>query len=221
VEPLPSSELLAKIKEYNIDFLKGCIYLTNSKIDFYTGYFQNESFDDVSSVHSDWWGVTNESVKLCVPSYTFKYLIDTFHVNAITYLKIDTEGSEWEIIQQLNNNLRIELPKIVQFEYGGGSLKKENKDGWSEYYFNKTIDSLNHLKTLGYNHILLFEANSNKLIMHNLQETDNLKDTFKEEFSYGDILVCKKLNNYMLIILWIKTLFFNVKFRISKRIKFL
>ncbi|HPC26531.1 MAG TPA: FkbM family methyltransferase, partial [Paludibacteraceae bacterium] len=217
VEPLPTDNLISKIEQYKINFLKGCIYSTNSQIDFYTGNFHNEQFYDVSSIYSNWWGVTDSSIKLKVPSYTFSYLIDYFKVKKITYLKLDTEGSEWEIIQQLNNNSTYELPAVIQFEYGGGGLKKENKDGWSAIYFKKTLNSLKHLKNLGYNKLLLFESSLNYLKIFNLKNVNNLEDIFSENFSYGDIVVSKKANYILLIILWLRIFYLNLIFRITKR----
>jgi FkbM family methyltransferase len=183
---LPSSELIEVCKKNKINIIEKCIYSYDGMIDIFTGRFDNKDLSDVSSVNNDWWGVDNNSKMKNVGCMTLPSFFSQNKIEKITYLKVDTEGSEFEIINQLELLKPDMFPEIVEFEYGGGCAKKENKNGWSQVYFNKTIECINLLKRLGYKYALIFERERNEPIELNLNE--NIELQFKDFYVYGDII---------------------------------
>lgn len=218
VEPLPIEDVKRLGKQYDIELVQACIYLSNNNVEMYTGQFRGEVFFDVSSVNSNWWGINEESKKVTVPAYTFNSFVEKFSINNISYLKIDTEGSEWEIIQQLKLNTTYELPKIIEFEYGGGCIKKEATSGWSDEYFHKTINCLNHFKELGYSYFLFFEAAEKKVLKYEFLKVNNFEELFKDYFEYGNIVVIKENKYFDFNELRKKSGRYELRLKLKKRI---
>lgn len=192
IEPLPVNQLFQLAIIYKFELIQACIYLQNKKMNIYSGHFNGEDTLDVSSINSNWWGIKESSKIFTVPALTFKSFIDNYRIDQITYLKIDTEGSEWEIIQQIKEDNAYNLPRIIEFEYGGGDLRCSAKAGWSEEYFSKTKKCIQHLNNLGYNYILMFENKENKLLNFDLCNVNNIELLFKDHFEYGNILMFRR-----------------------------
>ncbi|TAL57699.1 MAG: FkbM family methyltransferase, partial [Bacteroidetes bacterium] len=149
IEPLPSQAVKSFIGNPKITLVEGCLLDKNGTVEIYSGVYNDTECTDVSSVNKDWWGITDKSQKKIVSSFTLQTLITQQNIKEISYFKIDTEGSEEPIILQFTSLHQTLLPKVIEFEYGGGSAKKEGKDGWANKYFTGTIQSIHTLKNLG------------------------------------------------------------------------
>lgn len=189
VEPLPSQRLKGICKKLRINLYESCICDFDGTVDIFSGRFNGNDCSDVSSIKRDWWGIDDKSRKISVRATTLTELLHRFEIKKITYMKIDTEGSEKDIIKQFVNLQKSELPEIVEFEYGGGASKKENKAGWSQEYFSQTLECINILKSLGYSYAVLFERELPGPVEFNLPGEACLE--FKDEFVYGDMVFFK------------------------------
>lgn len=191
IEPLPVSVLFELASKYNFELFQGCIHLHDQEINIYSGIFNGENVMDVSSNNKNWWGVKETSKVISVPSLTFKSFTNKYNINLISYLKIDTEGSEWEIIQQLKKGEDYTLPEVIEFEYGGGDLKMSKKAGWSDEYFKKTLHCISHLYDLGYHFLIVFEKREHRIIKYDVRNINDIPRIFKDFYEYGNIIMSK------------------------------
>lgn len=192
IEPLAVSDLFELASKYKFELFQGCIHLHDQEINIYSGFFNGESVIDVSSNNKSWWGVKETSKTMTVPALTFKSLTNKYNIDHISYLKIDTEGSEWEIIQQLKKGEDYNLPEVVEFEYGGGDFKINKKAGWSDEYFQKTLQCISYLSDLGYYYLFVFEKKENKIITNDIRNIKDITSIFKDFYEYGNIIMSKK-----------------------------
>jgi FkbM family methyltransferase len=196
IEPLPTENLKKTANNKNIELIEACILDYEGTTNIYSGIFRNADCIDVSSVNQDWWGITEKSKVREVNSLTLKKIVEKYNINRITYLKIDTEGSEYSIIKQLVNFEKILLPKIIEFEYGGGAIKATGIGGWESGYFNKTLNIISTCHKLGYDYLLLFDSVNEYPIEFCVSELSGYEDIFRDDYVYGNIImVQKKLYN--------------------------
>ncbi|MBD2579000.1 FkbM family methyltransferase [Oscillatoria sp. FACHB-1406] len=170
VEPLPTQQLRHLCQYRNIPLVESCISEAEGKVKLYIGTYEGEENLNLNSLRSDWWGITSTAKE--VPSMRLKKLFENHPISQITCLKIDVEGLEYAIIQQLTELPSGLLPKVLMFEYGGGCTKAENKGGWSEEILAGTMKSLEVLRDLGYNSAIL---------------VDSAADTEEQVFSLSDL----------------------------------
>ena len=192
IEPLPSQYLKDTTKAKNINLIEACILDYEGTVKIYSGIFQGTDCLDVSSVNKDWWGINENSKTTTVAATTLHSIILNHNIDNITYLKIDTEGSEFSIIKQLVDIEKKLLPKIIEFEYGGGALKKTGIGGWDYNYFEKTLNSIKVCHGLGYYSLLLFEATNEYPIEFNLNEMNDYSALFQDNYVYGNIVLFQK-----------------------------
>ena len=192
IEPLPTANLKKIININKIDLIEACILDYEGTVNIYSGIFKNSDCMDVSSVNQDWWGINEKSKVIVVNSTTLKKIIKKYKINAITYIKIDTEGSEYSIIKQLVDFEKRLLPKIIEFEYGGGAIKNSGIGGWGLDYMTKTLGCVSTCYNLGYKYVLLFESVNENPIEFNLDELMNYEEIFQDNYVYGNIIMFQK-----------------------------
>ncbi len=194
IEPLPNNEVIQKInKSKKTSLVEACLTDFSGFIDIYIGIFNGSELSDVSSIEKDWWGVTENSKVKNVKTITLNQLIKFNSISNISYFKIDTEGSEYQIIKQFRDIDIKYHPQIIEFEYGGGCSKKEKTNGWSDKYYKNTVECLRVLKELAYFYIIIFEQSNENPKFYNLAEIDNIDDLFFDDYIYGDILIFKEV----------------------------
>jgi len=187
VDPVAYPPFLKIAKEKNIHFEEACIYDHEGEITLFGSHMS-----DLSSINRDWWGVDAENQKK-VKSILLTTLLKKYNVGQITFLKADTEGSEYEIIKQLTELDEINLPLIVEFEYGGGGLKKSGAGGWERQFFDKVIAIIQTLQKLNYQSGLLIDSNDTASVFFDLKTITDPNDLFKPNYEYGNILIFKKV----------------------------
>jgi len=192
VEPLPSENLKQLVIEKGIHLINACITNFNGRTKIYSGQFNGSQLTDLSSLHKTWWGVNDQSNVTEVDSLKLDKFISDYFIKDITYLKIDTEGSEWEIISQFPELNKANLPAIVEFEYGGGAYKYEQSAGWMEEYFSKTLKCINTLKQCGYKYVLVYEREENNPVFYNINSLNDLSSIFKDSYHYGNLIFFKE-----------------------------
>ncbi|MBC6112184.1 FkbM family methyltransferase [Pedobacter fastidiosus] len=186
IDPIPHQPFVNIARELNINFEKVCIYDFEGEITFYS----NE-LTDLSSINENWWGIDKKN-KQNVQAILFQTLLDKYSIINITFLKVDTEGTEFEILKQLEGINPTRLPCIIEFEYGGGGLKKNGINGWSHEYFNKVIKILHILKRLGYEQGLILESNEIENLFFDVNKVTSFESLFKNHFEYGNLIIFKK-----------------------------
>ena len=188
VEPLPTPAIERLCRSLNIVLIKSCVYDNDGTQTMYTGTYNGSENLNLSSIRSDWWGSSSHSVQ--VRSMTLDTLLTTINAHLITCLKLDVEGVESVIIQQLQQVPAFLLPAVVVFEYGGGGTKQDGKAGWSETGINDTLSCFRILKDLNYRTTILVDSSpeGNERVI-DLAEVNMLPDIlFSSRSIYGNAI---------------------------------
>ena len=176
VEPLPVDHLKQLCNHLHINLIESCISDVNGTQTLYIGNFKGSENLNLCSLVPDWWGASTEAIE--VASTTLTQLLTNINAENITCLKIDVEGAELTILQQLTELSPSLLPKVIMFEYGGGDTKESSSKGWAPKFLQATKDCLKILKSCGYSFSILIDAEeSAEEMIFDLQATDIDKGT--------------------------------------------
>jgi FkbM family methyltransferase len=156
VEPLPTSEITEICYLLGIKLIKSCLYDNDGVQTIYTGTFNGSDDLNLSSIRSDWWGASSNSVQ--VQSMTLDTLLKVIDASMITCLKLDVEGVESVIVQQFEHIKKSLMPRVIVFEYGGGSNREDAKAGWSDAAISETLSCFRMLKELNYRTTILVDS---------------------------------------------------------------
>jgi FkbM family methyltransferase len=185
VDPLPYQPFLKTAEEKDIYFEEACIYDQEGQITLFCS-----EHADLSSVNADWWGVDVNSPKK-VNAILLTTLLKKYHIDQVTFMKIDTEGSEYEIIKQLKELDLRQIPCILEFEYGGGAIKQTGGGAWVKQFFDKVIGILEILKSLDYKEGLILDSNDIEPVFFDFKTLKDPASLFKPIYEYGNMLVFK------------------------------
>ncbi|MFM7191122.1 MAG: FkbM family methyltransferase [Microcystaceae cyanobacterium] len=190
IEPLPVKKLYQISKKHSIQLIESCLSDQTGEQDLYLGNFAGLLNRNFSSLSPDWFG-SSQRVKR-VKSLTLPMLLDTLQVEKITILKLDIEGWEYNIIKQLPDLKKSQLPRLIMFEYGGGVNKNQGQKGWSKDFFEKTLRCLTILKDCGYGSSLMldFVPQSQETLFDLRSPTFQADHLFKQQAIYGNIISC-------------------------------
>ena len=186
VEPLPSAHLIEQALKHNVDLTESAIADVSGKISIYLGNLNGVPVSDISSLCPDWWGGGTETKT--VNAISLHGFVTQKRIPSISCLKIDTEGSELAVISGLRFFKEHQLPKLIVFEYGGGGNRTNQTGGWQPKFFDKTIECLRMLKTLGYTYAVVIEQAADVVKVHELAEFDELDNLFPSEAVVGNIM---------------------------------
>ena len=192
VEPFPNEHLKRICNTQKIKLIESCITLIDGTVNIYMGTWQGEENTNLCSTRSDWWGTTSEVKQ--VDSISLSTLLKATKNPAITCIKIDVEGVEIDIIEQLLNIPQVSLPSVLMFEYGGGMTKNTQQGGWSSEIYNGTLKCLEVLKSLKYKEIIAIDSSKNFLPkVYDLQNFSSFDDIVPETSDYGNIIATRDL----------------------------
>jgi len=189
VEPLVSDGLRGKCFWAGAVLEEVAISDTDGRATMYLGQFRGSPTLALSSLHADWWGSSQETQE--VPTMRLDTLLTKWGIDKIIILKMDVEGGELAIIDQLQSFPADLLPILVQFEYGGGCPKSQGEAGWSEKYFSRTLECLRILQSLGYKWVGLIEREVSGIVFGPLPEINDLPALFPPTAHVGNLIVCK------------------------------
>ena len=156
IEPLPIPAVTKICRLLGIKLVTSCIYDNDGTQTMYTGTYSGAENLNLSSIRSDWWGSSANSIQ--VRSMTLDTLLKSVDAKIITCLKIDVEGVESVIIKQLKSINASLLPAVIVFEYGGGGAMHDGKGGWSEEGINETLSCFSMLQKLGYRTTIVIDS---------------------------------------------------------------
>ncbi|MFA4849421.1 MAG: FkbM family methyltransferase [Methanoregula sp.] len=188
VEPLPTPELVRVCKILNINLIQSCVSDVDGTNTLFIGTFNGSENRNLSSLRPDWWGASSQVVQ--VRSITVDTLLKTIDAGSITCMKLDVEGVESIIIQQLQDIPDSLLPQVVVFEYGGGGTRENGEGSWSENGINNMIECFRILKKLHYRtSIRLDSASDSHAQIFDLNEVDLDPETlFSPQSIYGNVI---------------------------------
>ena len=186
VDPIAYPPFVALAKQNGIVYDESCIYQKDGQTVIYTS-----QTSDLSSLYNHWWGVNAGKSKI-IKSQTLKTFLANYNIAKISFLKVDTEGSEYEILQQFQGQPETLLPRVLEFEYGGGALKKDAQGGWAPAFFQKTILILQLLKEFGYQEAIIFDSVELEPIIFSLHNHTNFEELFKPDFEYGNLIAFRE-----------------------------
>lgn len=189
VEPLPTENLLTTCNKYDVPIEISAIAEEDGCVTIYLGQYKSQPNVNLSSLNRDWWGSGREERQ--VNSLRFESLLTKYSVNSVTALKLDVEGSELAIVDQLRLLPQRLLPRLVQFEYGGGGSKHTQLGGWSATYFERTSAALAVLRSLGYEWLLLVDRDLPAVTSSWLTDAGSLGRAFHPLSHVGNAIVCK------------------------------
>ncbi|MFW5664537.1 MAG: FkbM family methyltransferase [Coleofasciculus sp.] len=194
VEPLPVKKLQKLCQYYNIRLIKCCLSDIDGVQNLYMGKFFGLFNHNFNSLSPDWFGASQDIKQ--VKSMTLSSLLSSINAQKITCIKFDVEGWESKIIKQFNELPPSLLPRVVMFEYGGGTSKQNGKRGWSSTFLNATLECLTVLKQCGYGFSMMVDyAYSAKETIFDLQSSNLDIDEIIPSYSiYGNIISFKNWN---------------------------
>lgn len=105
------------VNNYNKHFPDNSFTFINKAISTYNGpgFLVTNKVDDSMGMCSFFRAESEHTIKIPVECITFSRLIEQYNLNTVDFLKIDTEGMDYEIVAQcINNNI---FPKIILLEH--------------------------------------------------------------------------------------------------------
>lgn len=192
VEPLPVKKLQTICQRYNIRLIKTCLSDIDGVQNLYIGKFLGLFNHNFNSLSPDWFGASSDIKQ--VKSMTLSSLLASLDAQKITCIKLDVEGWESQIIKQFDELPCSLFPKVIMFEYGGGTSKRNAKRGWSPKFLQATSDCLRTLKQCGYSlSVMIDYAYSAKETIFDLQSSNlDINALIPNTSIYGNIISFKE-----------------------------
>ena len=188
IEPSPSGKLRRICQRNSIQLLECCLSDQNGTQTLHLGRFARLANTNFNSLESEWFASSQNTKQ--VSTINLSQLINLTETVNITCLKLDIEGWESVVIKQLAALPVSQLPKIIMFEYGGGSRRYEGKKGWLPKFLQGTMSCLETLKQCGYGFSIMIDYAPNaKAELFDLQEIPLNPDLiFPTDAVYGNII---------------------------------
>ncbi len=190
IEPLPVQKLYRVSERYAIQLIECCLSDQDGEQNLYLGNFAGIFNRNFSSLSAVWFGSTKRVKQ--VRALTLPMLLNHLSAEKITILKLDIEGWEYNIIKQLPDLKKSQLPQVIMFEYGGGVNKNQGQKGWSKDFFEKTLHCLTILQDCGYGSSVMvdFFPQSHETLFDLRSPTFQAENLFTQQAIYGNIISC-------------------------------
>ena len=191
VEPRPARALRSVCRKKRIKLLETCISDRKGPVRLYLGAYNNEEDPNLNSLLPDWWG---SSPQFCdVQSRRLSDLLDEIGQRKLTCLKMDVEGVELEIINQLKMVEEYKLPEVLMFEYGGGSTLEKGQGGWLPSRLGATLQCFSVLQDLGYSRTIIVDSSHCQERVLDLQTVPLCSESFfLKDYVYGNAITMRR-----------------------------
>jgi FkbM family methyltransferase len=190
VEPLPTENLLHASKVHNVELLQAAVGAQSGDVPIYHGIVNGYDLPDISSLNPRWWGVSDRTT--IVPSLTLPEICTLKSIGTIAFLKIDTEGSESDILSLLPDLSHHLKPLLISVEYGGGgSSLASKKGGWASEFFDGTRRLLEITEREGYAASIVLESNRLLPSLRRGSSAFDIKQLFEPDFLVGNLLIIR------------------------------
>jgi FkbM family methyltransferase len=194
VEPLPTESLLVATKHNRIELVVAAMGAQSGEVPIYHGVLHDHDLPDISSLNPRWWGVSERSS--IVPCLTLPELCTSRSIERIALLKVDTEGSEYDVISLLPELRANTKPRVITVEYGGGGNTRSSQiGGWAPEFLTGIRQLLEITKKEGYSATIVFE--SNRLIpkLRIGAQAFNVDELFDADFLVGNLMIVRDLED--------------------------
>ncbi len=188
VEPFPNAKLRRICKHRSIQLLECCLSNQNGTQTLYLGQFARLVNNNFNSLESEWFASSKK--QKIVSTITLLELLKITLTNKVTCLKLDIEGWEMTVIQQLKNVFPSQIPQVLMFEYGGGCYRYDGKKSWSPKFLNRTMKCLETLQQCGYRFTIVIDyaANAIPKTFDLKYQTLDADQIFMNNAIYGNII---------------------------------
>lgn len=188
IEPSPTNKLRALCQQYPIQLIEQCLSDRRGTQTLHMGQFANLANSNFSSLAVDWFGASS-STRL-VPTLDLATLLSQVSTPYLTAFKLDIEGWESVVIKQFAELPSQHLPRVIMFEYGGGSSRTQGSKGWSPKFFGGTMTCLKILQQKGYAFSIMVDyVSGTQARVFDLQSLDLARESpFYSNGVYGNIL---------------------------------
>ncbi|QDZ40907.1 FkbM family methyltransferase [Euhalothece natronophila Z-M001] len=195
VEPSPVRKLKQVCNRNSIQLLECCLSDKNGTQTLHLGKFAYLFNRNFNSLESEWFA-SSQQTKL-VSTIDLTELLRISNAKEVTCLKLDIEGWETVVMEQLKQLPTSQLPKLIMFEYGGGSRRYQGGKGWSPKFLQGTMKCLETLKNCGYGLSILIDYAPNATTnIFNLQSLELDPDQiFLPNAVYGNIIAFQEQNH--------------------------
>lgn len=192
VEPLPTQKLRKLCRVRNIHLIESCLSDIDGFVNIYIGSYNGKENLNLNSLRPDWWGSSATTKQ--VRSMKLSEFLKAVPKLPITCMKIDVEGMEFSIVKQFPFVSDMQLPKVLMFEYGGGSTIDSGQGGWSKEILDGTMRSLQVLYQLGYDQTIRVDAaaNTQEQIFSLQSILLEPKSVFARDSRWGNIILFRK-----------------------------
>jgi FkbM family methyltransferase len=191
VEPLPAPVLIEQARRTGTTLIVAAVSACSGNVPIYLGALDGHEVSDISSLNPRWWGAGAAS--RMVRSMTLQDILRECSVPSVSFLKLDTEGTEYAIISGLDQLDRAQLPLLVAIEYGGGGCRAGKRGGWTDEFYGNTIRSLEHLKSLGYEGGIVIDSTSPSIRRVDFAQLKSVTDIFSDDAVMGNFLAYRVL----------------------------
>jgi FkbM family methyltransferase len=156
IEPLPVAKLRTICAQYRIRLVEAALSEHDGSAPLHLGIYADRPNTNMNTLRPDWWGATASVVQVQVMK--LHTLLASLDARVVTCLKMDVEGMEPAIIRQLPDLPTRLLPRILQFEYGGGAERGSGQAGWSAPHLAEMLQSLQIVRDCGYKAALVMDG---------------------------------------------------------------
>jgi FkbM family methyltransferase len=194
VEPLPTESLLAAINQNGIELVVAAMGAQSGEVPIYHGVLHDHDLPDISSLNPRWWGVSERSS--IVPCLTLPELCTSHSIERIALLKVDTEGSECDIIRLLPELQESAKPRVITVEYGGGGHTRSSQmGGWAPEFLTGIHQLLEITKKEGYSATIVFESSSVTPRLRIGSNAFDAEELFGPDFLVGNLMIVRDLDD--------------------------
>lgn len=186
VEPLPTQALIAAVQAHGVELIEAAMGSSAVEVPIYHGQLNGHDLPDISSLNPRWWGVSERCSM--VPGLTLSDLCISKKIDLISLLKVDTEGTESDILSLLPALPRGKLPRLIVVEYGGGGKFGLGTGGWSPEFLQGTRKLLETLKSLDYQACVILEEARTFPIWKRGEAAFDINQLFSDDFIVGNLL---------------------------------
>lgn len=188
VEPIPSDYVRQLAGQHQVHLYLYALSDHNGWANLYTS---SEHYG-IHSLSASTWGKVSECQQVGTISLITLIGEVVTYTRRITVLKLDIEGAEPVVIQQLDTLHPRLRPAIVSFEFGGIHPVSEGVGAWSSEHRASLLQSFATLKANGYRKALLITSgNSDRMDVLDLQQPLAFESIFRPDDIWGNIVTTR------------------------------
>lgn len=144
IEPVPTDEAARACASSNVPLISAALGDKDGEAMLF-----NAPERDLRSLDGELWGGMHEMD--LVPVVTLASLLEEYHIDKVTLLKMDIEGTEPEVINTLPDLDEKLQPSLICFEFGGAGPLWGKSGPWQSDHHQILLYAIRILNSIGYN----------------------------------------------------------------------